>query len=236
MSLFNEDTSATTQENTTNEANQGFLDLLVKTKGESFKDVEVLAKSKLEADNYIEQLKAQLKEQEYMENLKKEILEKASGTAQTPAAVTTDPKENTSPKVDDIESLIEQKLAKRQAEDIAKTNLKQVEEALNQTYGQEAKTVLDRKAAELGMTKERMAQIASESPAAFLKLVEAKAVDVTSSVRSTVNTQALGQNTGVKNFKYFEELRKKNPKLANDPTYYSEMFQARKALGNDFYK
>ena len=65
--VFTTDNTATTQEDQNNE-NQGqetpqqesFLDKLVQAKGENWKNPEVLAKGKLEADGYIKNLEDQL--------------------------------------------------------------------------------------------------------------------------------------------------------------------------------
>ena len=71
------DNTATTQEDQNNEtqaqetpSQESFLDKLVQAKGENWKDPEVLAKGKLEADGYIKNLEDQLSQMR--EDLKKQ--------------------------------------------------------------------------------------------------------------------------------------------------------------------
>lgn len=245
MSVFtNTDNQVTNPngETATTQENQSFVEALVKIKGEKFKDPEVLAKSKLEADNYIEELKAKLKaqedfdrEKEYLEGLKKTILDKATGVSQSKEKETPEVLNGqTALKPEDVESLIEQTLTKKAVKDRAKQNLEAVEKALEEELGTEAAKVVEEKAASLGMTKDRLAEIAAESPDAFFRLVDIPNKKGGKVVTSTVNTQSMkGQ---VRDFKYYEALRKSNPKIANDPSYYSAMERDRFALGDRFFK
>ena len=103
------DNTATTQEDQNNE-NQGqetpqqesFLDKLVQAKGENWKDPEVLAKGKLEADGYIKNLEDQLsqmredlKKQEYKNEVLDQLQTKA---AESTAATNEVPNNNSSTK------------------------------------------------------------------------------------------------------------------------------------------
>jgi len=72
--VFTTDNTATTQEDQNNEnqsqetpIQESFLDKLVQAKGENWKDPEVLAKGKLEADGYIKNLEDQLSQMRRLE-------------------------------------------------------------------------------------------------------------------------------------------------------------------------
>lgn len=238
MSVFTE--QVTTPE-TNQEGNQSFMEVLIKTKGDKFKDPEVLAKSKLESDTYIEQLTARLKAQDeldrekaYLEGLKRDIMDKAAGSPQPKQKDQPEANGQTALKPEDIESLVEQTLNKRSLETKSKANLSVVEKRLEEEFGTEAASIVDQKAASLGMDRKKLAEIAAESPEAFFKLVELPNNKDSRVLVSTVNTSSMkGQ---IRDFKYYEALRKSNPKLANDPSYYSNMEKDRFALGDRFFK
>lgn len=247
MSVFAE--QVTNPEIDLEDTNQSFLEVLVKAKGDKFKDPEVLAKSKLEADRYIESLKAKEaelaarlkaqeeleKEKSYLEGLKKDIMEKAAGVLPPKQKDPTEQTEHTTLKPEDIESLLEKTLQKKTMEDRAKTNLTMVEQRLEEEFGTEAAKIVEDKARQLGVDKKRLSEIAAESPEAFFKLVEVSAPKAGTPIQSTVNT--LGMKGQVRDFRYYEALRKSNPKLANDPKYYADMERDLMSLGQErFYK
>lgn len=235
MSIFNEETPTT--EATSESQKTSFLEVLVANKGEKFRDVEELAKSKLEADRYIEELKSKVKSQEYVESLVAELKKPQASTAQASTqeeTSNTQTNENTTPAVGDLESQIASVLAKREQENKAKANLARVEEQLKEAYGDEATSVLNKKAQELGIAKEKLAALAAESPDAFLKLVDAPSFTPqnNSVVKPTVNTTNMNSSTGARNSAYYAKLRKDNPKIINDPTYHKQMLIDRMALGD----
>lgn len=146
------DNTATTQEDQNNEtqaqetpSQESFLDKLVQAKGENWKDPEVLAKGKLEADGYIKNLEDQLsqmredlKKQEYKNEVLDQLQTKA---AETTAATNEVPNNNSSTKEqnttatfseEDLKSLVEKTLGQRELEAKVQGNLKLVDKELEE--------------------------------------------------------------------------------------------------------
>lgn len=238
MSIFDENVETPTKEQPTEKQEANFLEELVSKKGERFRDPNEIAKKALHADEYIEKLKEEnvrLKAYEdFIEGLKKDPkagLAQLSKPEETPEPKPK-PKENTTPEEGDIESRLEALLSKKEQEKRVKDNLTKAEDVLYQTYGDKAKEVVASKAEELGLSVKKLAEMASESPAAFLRLVGAKDSDqkqVRQYIPSTMNTEGTARRpTGAA---YYQDQLDKNPKLAYDPKFmmkWAEQLQKEK--------
>lgn len=235
MSVFEETANTpTTEQQAEEQAN--FLEELVSKKGERFRDPNEIAKKALHADEYIEKLKAEndrLKTYESLiEGLKKDP---KAGLAQLiKPEETPEPKpkakETTISEEGDIESRLDALLTKREQEKQVKQNLRTVEDTLYGTYGDRAKEVVQEKAQELGLPVKELAEMASKSPAAFLRLVgvetKQESVRKQTYVPSSVNTEGLSKRpTGAA---YFEDQLNKNPKLAYDGKFMMQWAEAKK--------
>lgn len=249
--LFSEDqtmgqnTNQTQQTQTT----EDWLAKVVEAKGENFKDVQVLAKSKLDADNYIKQLEEQLakaredmSKQDYAAKLLEQLQNKgAASTTANPVA----PKDNnsgsnpsdTKPVIseDIIKALVEQTLTQREKESTASQNIQTVQAELQTKYGTGAKDHVLAKAKELGMTYDRLSEIASESPTAFFTLIGEPKKEFKPLTQGTINTAA-GTFSAPSNrdWNYYENIRKTNKKLYYDPKTQQQMFQDKMRLGDRF--
>ena len=185
------DSAETTQteqnaEQTTSETppQESFVQKLVEAKGENWKDPEVLAKGKLEADGYIKTLEeqlAQMREDMNKQDYQAQILEQLQNkAAETTTANPATPNDNGSTETqdttaslseNDLESLVEKTLVKREQDAVIKQNLSQVDQELVNSFGTEATAKVQEKAQELGMSIERLRDIAAESPTAFFSLI-----------------------------------------------------------------
>jgi hypothetical protein len=136
-----------------------YLQKLVETKGENWKDPEVLAKGKLEADGYIKNLEAQLEEMkedlkksEYQREVFEQLQSKAADSTTANSGVSQDKSstnnQNTTASVseENLKSLVEQTLTQREKENVIKRNLAQVDAELEKTFGTEAKVEIEKKA------------------------------------------------------------------------------------------
>lgn len=221
-----------------NEGNQSYVEALVKAKGDHWKDPEVMAKGKLEADDTIKELKQQLKElQEANASGKKledlvEQIEKA-----TKSKPNTESDTKTSVSEEDIQSLVEKTLTKKERESTAKQNLERVDSHLTEAFGDEAKSVVQKKAQELGMSIDRLRELASESPNAFLTLIGEKPKEPKVNTEGSIRTEGLKTNTSrdKRNHAYYQEMRRKNPQLFNSAATQNKMIQDRISLGDAFY-
>lgn len=254
MSVFTTTEGTNTQTPTTtptgeNQTTDSFVQKLVQAKGENFSDPEVIAKSKLEADTFIENLERQNKElredlskQEYAKTLLEQLQDKATKTttvnpveANTGSTVTEG---DTKPTVseNDLESLISETLSKREKEAKELSNLQQVDKKLDELYGTEADGTIEKKAAELGLTKEYLKTMAADSPAAFFTLIGEEAPKVSNPVtQSTVNTAGVYNQTSERDYNYYSKIRRENPSAYYSPKVQREMTLDAERLKDKFY-
>lgn len=231
-----EQTQTTGQTTTETQTTEDWLAKVVETKGESFKDVQVLAKSKLEADRYIKSLEDQLK-QLREETVKTDYAEKILATlqskAQAPATTTSDTKPEISEEV--IKSLVEQTLTQREKQNTAEQNVSKVQQELAAKYGTEAKAHVERRAAELGMSLERMSALAAESPTAFMTLLgEPTKKDSKPLTQGSLNTASFQANPADRDWNYYQNLRRTNKALYYNPKTQQQMMQDKMRLGDKF--
>ena len=245
-----EPTEAPTEEQAV-ETQESFVSKLVQERGNKWSDPEVIAKGKLEADRHIGELERQLAElredlskSEYAKEVVEALRNKAGGINPKDAAPKNNNDDaaiqpNTTEQASevDLESLVEQTLAKREQEAKVTQNIKSVEQQLESAFGTEARKVVEEKAASLGISLDRMQEIASESPAAFMALVGQPATMERNADVSSAKNTASGFNTqGAKDFEYYQKMRRENPKQYYSPSMQNEMAQARVQLGDKFYR
>lgn len=232
-------------QNQQTQTQEDWLAKIVEVKGEAFKDPQVLAKSKLESDNYIKQLETQLTElrtELTKEEAAKKLLAELQGRRQDPNANPVPKQGETNPSdtkpelsEDVIQRLVEETLSKRETTQTAKQNAKMVQDQLVQKYGTEAKTHVEKKAQELGMSFERLSALAAESPTAFMSLIGEPKPEYKPPVSGTINTAAGNFNNPTeKNWAYYQNLRKTNKQLYFDPKTQQQMMQDKMRLGDRF--
>lgn len=233
------------------ETQESFVSKLVQERGDKWSDPEVIAKGKLEADKHISELERQLAElredlgkSEYAKEVVEALRNKAGGITPKDAApknnnVDAANQPNTTEKASDVdvESLVEQALLKKEKEAVVAQNLKAVDDALTTSLGTEAGKYVQERAAALGMSMDRLREIASESPSAFLTLVgQAPAKEKNADLSSSLNTSAGSFNTQAqKDFAYWQKMRRENPRKYYSPNTQNEMAQSRVQLGERFY-
>lgn len=236
-----------TQQETTPQ--ESYLQKLVEAKGDNWKDPEVLAKGKLEADGYIKTLEEQLaqmredlKKQEYQTQVIEQLQNKA---AESTAAKTEVPNNNGSVKdqnttanlsEEDLKSLVEKTLSQREQEAVIKQNLAQVDKALDETFGTEALAVVQKKAEELGMSIERMKDIAAESPNAFFALIGEKPKQpMNPMIQGSVRTEGVNmQASAERDWSYYQKLRRENKNLYYTPKIQQQLMEDKMRLGDKF--
>ena len=249
------DSAATAQteqvtEQTTSETppQESFVQKLVEAKGENWKDPEVLAKGKLEADGYIKTLEEQLatmredmKKQDYQSQILEQLQNKA---AETTTAQTAMPNNNGSTETqnttaslseNDLESLVEKTLVKREQDSVIKQNLTQVDQELEKSFGTEAAATVQEKAKELGMSMERLRDIAAESPSAFFTLIGQPQKTFSPMVQGSVRTEGVNmQASNTRDWQYYQKLRRENPNQYYSPKVQQQMIQDRMNMGDKF--
>jgi C4-type Zn-finger protein len=246
------ETTQTTQPEQTQEETspQGsFLSKLVEAKGENWKDPEVLAKGKIEADGYIQTLEGQLtqmredlKKKEYQEEVLEQLQKKATESTAVNNGVPNNNNSNTDGEnttrnisEEDLKSLVEQTLTQREADAVTKTNLQRVDEELDKSFGTNAEEVVKKKAAELGMSMDRLSEIASESPNAFFTLIGEPKPTFNPMVNGSVRTEGVNMQVSTdRNWQYYQKLRRENPNQYYEPKMQQQLLQDRMRLGDNF--
>lgn len=219
--------------------------------GRKFNDVEALAKGKLEADKFIEQmkqenaaLKADLEKQAYRLGVNDRLEEKASAST----ADLSDPNNNNSGTSDEantqlgsseanIESLVEQTLRKREQKTVADSNIALVEAELEKAYGTEAAATVRQKSEELGLPLAELQGMAAKSPAAFMQLMGKPAPKANPLVQGSIRTEgSTMQASSEKDFGYYQRLRRENSSLYYKPSTQRQMMADADRLGDNFYR
>ena len=255
MSVFSEEAQPnapqeTEQTTETTEPTESYVAKLVEAKGENWKDPEVLAKGKLESDRYISELEAQLnqlredlKKEDYAEKILQEIRNKATDTntvnQSLPNNDTVGTAQDDTPQSslseEDLKSLVEKTLTEREMQSTVAQNLKVVDEELVKQYGTEAQKTVAKKAEELGISLDRMKEIASESPTAFFALIGEGKKNFNPMVNSSVRTEGVNlQPSTERDWNYYQKLRRENRDLYYTPKVQQQLMQDKLRLGEKF--
>lgn len=206
----------------------------------SHKSAEELAKGKAYADQHIKNLEEQinglredldkkLNAEQVLEEMKKRQAEDQMG--------------NTSPSLGeaDVKDLIKNTLVETEAERIAAGNLALVDAKVTEVYGDKGPEVIERKAKELGMSKDELAALAQKSPSAFFAatgLNQTKPVDGVATSKGTVNTANMSfNNSGPQEgtWEYYQELRASNKRKYWSPEVQKQLIKDRETKGEAFY-
>lgn len=232
----------------TPEQQESYLAKLVAAKGENWKNPEVLAKGKLEADGYIKTLEEQLaqmrediQKQDYAKSLLEELQSKAASPTNAKPAMANNPNNggtttngNTPPQVSEeiLKGLVEQTLTARERDNTAKQNLATVDQELEKAYGTDAPAAVQKKAKELGLTVQRLQEIAAESPTAFFNLIGEPKKTFQPIVQGSVRTEGFNtQSSTERNFEYYQALRRKSKSDYYAPAVQQQMHKDAERLG-----
>ena len=244
-------TSATTEQTATEEqttqTTESFVTQLV-GEGKKFKTIEELAKGKVEADNHIgnitktlDELRAELAKQDYAKSLLEQMNKGSETKAEQPPSNIPSPSntENTTQSASDIEALVEKALTEKERNRTVAQNIAVVGEEMEKQFGDKAAQILKSKSQELGMSMDRLKEIAAESPTAFFQLVGVSASrkpQVSTAPQSSVRSEGFNSNSQDRDFSYYQTLRKENRSLYYSPKVQNMMIQDRSRLGERFYK
>ena len=216
--------------------------------GKKFASVEDLAKGKLESDRYIEELKQKLQATENTNSRLDELLEKVEKSGATVAPENNSKADNTNDSssagadtkahnAEDIEALLEKKLAERDAQANVERNLSNVRETLKQTFGDDAPVAVTNRAKELGMSVEALENLAGTNPNAFLALFNTQNTSQVSPtpLKSTVSSPATNSNKVEKGWSHFREMRRKEPHRFHSPAVQKEINDLSDKYGVDAF-
>lgn len=259
--VIGDDTTATTKASNKDQESTSTKSVLDELVGENkpFKDVEALAKAKLESNRFIEQLKEENRE---MREALKELEEKANRNIALSDILNEvknaankeggeESNNQTSLTETDVAELVERVLEQKQQTQRITSNKKFVELTIKEAFGgDEAKAVefLKTRTAEVGLNADTVKNLIESSPKAFLKLIgidpstkgnkESSGDRPLVNVQRSVNTDSTVFANTRKNYEYFRKLRKEMgvAKFYSDTRLLNEMYAERQRQGDDFYK
>lgn len=226
--------------------------------GKKFKDAAELAKAKAHSDAFIERLQRELsgirtelntrvKLEELMDrmsttNSERNVNTQATQTAAENGQTGTATKNLSS---EDIEKVIEQRLAAKEQERQITNNVSTVKNRLMAEYGDNYVAELEAKTKSLGLSREFVANLAKTEPKAFFALMgldsapgtQKKQDDVFSTPpRGSVNTTGFSASgVGEKKFHDFEKIRKEDPARYWSAQVQNDLHRQAMKLGEKFY-
>lgn len=215
-------------------------------------DIEALAKGKVMSDRHIQNLESELaavrRDLETRQSVEEAITKLRSSTP--PMSNHNNQKDENENEVnkdsvskDDIAELIRSAIIQEKTQSTQSQNVSYVVGELRKSYGDSFPTKVKEVTAELGVGEEFMKDLAAKQPKAFLKLVSDTSTnrsmqtntDDFSPPRNTIGFKP-DSSANAKTYKYYSEMRKKNPSLYHSVTIQNEMFNQARRLGDDFYK
>lgn len=206
-------------------------------------DVEGLAKGKFESDQFIAQLQTELAET-------RRKAEQGLAVKDLLEAIKNDPTRNGEPPLnqqantssasnnpEDLQKVIRDTINQSANEQREAANKAAVVSKLNETWGANSTAELSKKASELGITVKRLEEIGKESPAALFTLLGVNSVARPNGTTNvpTSSVALPSTNTGDRTKKYYDELRRTNPKLYKDPKTQAQEHRDAIRLGSAFF-
>lgn len=205
-----------------------------------FKTTSALAKGKAHADAAIEVLKRKVDELQSELNGKMNM---DTFITEMKKARQIDP--NTQPVILpdtsdpfnalDLDAKFEEYIQKREAKVKTESNLDKVQRVLSQNFGPEAQLVINKKAQELGMSLADLQSLAARAPTAFFNLVGASETSIRSAPSipgSGLNTSTQPQNGVNRGKRFYDNLRKNDPKTYKRPETTVQMMKDAAAWGS----
>lgn len=209
---------------------------------------KAIAKSKLEADRYIDHMKARQDEmrQDYValreqynagpklqELINQYQSAQSNNQNQEPGEdvkpVSFDPK--------DIEALLEQKLTAREQQRLEENNFKTVESKLMEHYGSDYQRVLKQQVDQLGLDKDFVNELARKHPKVLFRTLGLEGQRTDGSYQAPITSSQRSDPFGKSEKRtnaYYQKLRKSDPVAYRSPKIQDQMFKDMLALGPEF--
>lgn len=212
------------------------------------KPKEELLEAKAESDLYIKTLTARL-DDITKDHLK--LLEDSKAKAQLEELIARqeqlltnkEPPQNTQReeiqptiKTEDIEKLLEMKLAQHDQGKKWDDNFNTIKSKLKEQLGENYAETFKQRRDSLGLTQEFADELARKHPSVFLKtfLDEARSDSYTPPPRSGTRQTSFSPQTPKRDWNYYQALKKENPRLYLDPKISVQMHDDAIALGDAF--
>lgn len=189
--------------------------------GKKFSTPADLARAKLEADQFIEQLKRENAEmrKEVAEKLTMDELLTKIRQPNTEVVTPSPDGQNGKPdlKTNDLEALIAKSIEQREAYNKSQGNMSKVEAKLAEVWGDQAANKLQQKARELGVSTEELKSLAIKSPELLYNALGLNAPKGQPFVSPPASKSHLpAPSSGTRDQAYYDNLRQTNKALYFD--------------------
>lgn len=215
------------------------------------KPAEELLNAKAESDLYIKSLTArlddlkndylQLREQHQTTTELKTLidrLEKERGNVAQNEVTHDTNRETVQPfKPEDIENLVNQKLSEAELRRKQATNFSAVEAKLKETFGENYQSSYKQRLDTLGLSQEFADDLARNHPTVFFKTFELdsqRQESFQSPPRTNQRPSSFAPQAVKRDWNYYQNLKKENPRLYLDPKISVQMHEDMMALGPAF--
>lgn len=147
--------------------------------------------------------------------------------------------QNTQPgiKPEDIEALVSKKLIDHQTSVKHQENFAAMQAKLKQTFGEDYTSVYKQRLDTLGLTREFADELAKSHPSVFIKtfgLDESRPAISPNLPRSQIRPSSFAPQTRKRDWNYYQEMKKSDPRMYLDPKIAVQMHDDAVALGADF--
>jgi hypothetical protein len=241
--LFTTDDNATTID-----PNKNYHAELV-GEGKKYADDAALARSRVEADAFIERLKTEnngLRNELKTRSTLEEVLDKMNNPPSNSNASSSNNQQSesgeTALKPEDIARLVDERVVQREQDRRATENLNSVKQLLAQAYGSDYAQKLHDEASSLGLSKEYVNNLAATAPKALFRLLgidenttQKTNNDLFTPPTSQVRNFPSSGNSSEKTMKHYEALRKSNPSQYWSPATQNQMHKDAQRLGERFF-
>lgn len=211
------------------------------------KPLEELLNAKAESDLFIATKNAQfddlsrdyleLKEQQQTGAKLQELLDRLDNPKPQEQNITQVQENQPGIKPEDIETLIAKKLSDHQISLKQQDNFASMQAKLKQTYGEDYANAYKQRLDTLGLTKEFADDLARNHPTVFSKtfgLDEQPRQSPQSLPRSNVRPSSFAPSTQKRDWNYYQEMKKTNPRMYLDPKIAVQMHNDAIELGDAF--
>lgn len=209
--------------------------------GRKYKSLEALETSRERADEYITILERQL--DEYREDnvkLREENTSKANLEDLYDRVVSArnrpldQPYRREATETQDIEKIVESKIAAAQKAMEYRSNLNKVKETLEEKLGKDYKESLKKRIEALDLTEEEADSFAQTKPKTFLKMLGLDKPEPFQAPPSNTNISSTKNAEQKRTWAYYQQMKKDNPSQYYAPKTNLQMLEDYRQLGKDF--
>ena len=219
--------------------------------GKKYKSEKDLAKAYYHADSSLrqrevamDQLRADFlkeREQNVARGKLEELLDRLEKTQKPIPENKTDVVEQKTPSIDkrEIESLIDNRMSERDSIRKQTENQNFVKQKLVEHFGQNYSSKLAEQMAELDISEDYLNNAARHNPKALLKMLGVDSAPINrdpfrTPPRNAQNTFSYGPKKEVRNWDWYQKLKKEDPKTYYDPKTNVQMMNDAQDLGDAF--